>query len=328
MYQPLNELASKPELRNRTWLIIGGGGFIGTNLLYALADVDADIQVLTRNRPAWQVHGPNIKYIEQDARELDAYRELIQPGSIVIHLASSTYPGKAEKALQADLQDNVLATVRLAQACLEKNVERFIFISSGGAIYGNSDNPTPHSEHDVLEPISAYGVMKMTTEHYLRILSNLYGLRVSILRIANPYGPWHRGRGQGALNVFLEKIRLGEPIEIWGDGQQVRDFVYIGDAVKAIKLAALAQNRPAFDVFNVGSGTGRSLLEILNHLKKITGMEPNVRYLPIRAVDVNYNVLDTKHIQDALGWVPETKFETGLESTWEWLQHYGERTIS
>lgn len=300
------------------WILIGGSGFLGTNLLHQLRPEDGEVIVISRHAPRWPVIRPGIRYIEQDMRDVESFRHEILSGSVVVNLASSSYPGKAEKMIESDIQDNVLGTLRIAQICADQGVRSFVFLSSGGAIYGNQTT-SPIREDANPRPISAYGAMKLTIERYLDVINHLKGLPVVALRIGNCFGKWHSGSGQGALNVFLHKVKRGESIEIWGDGEQIRDYVFAEDVADAIRRVGLG-HAAGFDVFNVGTGVGRSLKDLLASVQAITGLSPDVRFLAARNIDVQRNILDTTNIRERYGWTPRHSFEDASASVWKWMQ--------
>ncbi|MFH1292181.1 MAG: NAD-dependent epimerase/dehydratase family protein [bacterium] len=300
------------------WVITGGAGFLGTNFLAASKPEDGEIVVISRHPPRWPVRKSWIKYIEHDAREVDGYKHELNSSSVVIHMANSSYPGKAEKVIESDIQDNVLGTLRLAQACVDQGVANFVFLSSGGAIYGNQ----PHAllaENDCTFPISAYGAMKLTIEHYLRIIHSLHGLTVTLLRVSNPFGPWHKGTGQGAVNVFLSDILKNRPIEIWGEGNQIRDYIPVEDVVRAIREAGM-EITEGCEVFNIGTGCGHSLNELLCAIEKVTGISSKIVFKPLRRVDVASNILNCEKAKERLGWQSDKSFYAALEETWHWTK--------
>ncbi len=305
------------------WLITGGTGFLGTNLLRSLNSTDGEVIVLSRTPARWKLEHPHIRFIEQDIREIDVYKNLLTPETVVVHMAASTYPGKAEKAIESDIHDNLLTTVRLAQICAERKVHSFIFLSTGGAIYGEQA-VQPISELALPFPRTVYGAMKLSTEEYLRVLHHLNGLPVAMLRVGNAFGPWHPGRGQGAINVFMHNVLLGEPITIWGDGSVVRDYVPAQDVAAAIRVVA-EHFHAGCEAYNVATSQGRSLNDVLGAIKNLTEKPVQVNYEPARIVDVQKNVLDCRKIHEAFGWKSETLFQVALADTWNWMK---EQTVS
>lgn len=306
------------------WIVTGGAGFLGTNLVNRLSATDGEVVVLSRQVPRWPFIHRGVRVIEQDIREVEAYRHELIPGSVVVHLASASYPGKAETAIESDIQDNLLGTIRLAQACADQGVRAFVFLSSGGAVYGNQ-SASPIREDVSLQPISAYGAMKISIEQYLRIISTLRGLPVALIRAGNPFGEWHDGQRQGAINVFLRKIAQGEPIEVWGSGDQVRDFIPVEDVADAIRAVGI-NFMAGCEAYNVGSGIGRSLTQVLSDLARVTGGAPVITHLPARAVDVTSNVLDISKIHAEFGWEPRTSYEDALKKAWEWTRRTWPKT--
>lgn len=300
------------------WIITGGAGFLGTNLVQSLSPEEGEVLVIDRFQPRWKVDRPNVRYIEQDVREVESYKHELLPGSVVVHMASNTYPGKAEKAIESDIQDNLLTAVRLANACVDAGVKSFIFLSSGGAIYGDQTT-FPIKEDARLSPVSAYGAMKVSVEYYLTVIHHLHGLPTALLRVANPFGQWHRGTGQGAVNVFMKNILDGKTIEIWGAGEQIRDYIPARDVAESIRVVGLGFDAGC-EAFNVGTGQGRTLLEILSALEKITGLKPQIIYKPSRGVDVDKNIIDASKIYERFGWKSTTDFETALCETWDWVK--------
>ncbi|MFH1078535.1 MAG: NAD-dependent epimerase/dehydratase family protein [Patescibacteria group bacterium] len=298
------------------WVVIGSSGFLGTNLLRALAPEDGEVIAIDRRPARWPVVREGIQYLERDSREVESYRDMLVPGSVVVHMASISYPGKAEQLIETDIQDNVLGTIRLAQACADRDVRAFIFISSGGAVYGDA-SCSPIAEDAPTRPVSAYGAMKVSIEHYLHINHHLKGLPVACLRPSNPFGRWHGGSGQGAVNVFLAKMLRASPIDIWGDGSQVRDFVAVEDVVSAIRTVGLSFTSGS-ETFNVGSGVGRSVAEILEETQRVAGVRAEIRFLPSRPVDVRSNVLDIRKMKECFSWEPTVPFEDALARTCEW----------
>lgn len=299
------------------WFLIGGGGFLGTNLVRFLSDRGEKVTVIDRKLPVWAVRHPLVSYIEQDAREILSYASSIPSGAIVVYLAANSYPGKAETMLELDIQDNIAGVVRVALVCADVGVANFLFSSSGGAIYGDQDI-FPIKEGAACFPKSAYGAMKLSSEHYLRVLHGLRDMPVACLRIGNAYGPWHRGSGQGFVNVGLASIHRGEPIRILGDGLQTRDHVFVDDVADAVYRIG-SRSHVGWESFNIGTGVESSLLDIVEMMKRVTGVSPTIETIPSRFVDVHRNALCFDKIQERHGWRPEADLETGMRKTWEWI---------
>jgi UDP-glucose 4-epimerase len=191
-------------------------------------------------------------------------------------------------------------------------------VSSGGTIYGVPDIvPTP--EEAPTNPITAYGISKLAIEKYLALYEFLYGLQYRVLRVANPFGPYQTAlKNQGVIAAFLHGAMDGKPIQMWGDGSVIRDYIYVGDVVDALTLAATHEGIGR--IFNIGSGEGRSLNDIVLAIDHLLGDEILVEQRPGRPVDVPVSILDTSFAASELGWRSRTVFEDGLRTTIQWMK--------
>ena len=206
--------------------------------------------------------------------------------------------------------ENVIGAVRLLENCRGKKLKNFIFLSSGGTVYGKINRPA--EETDAPQPINAHGLMKYLIEKYIEIHAQLYGLNYTIVRASNPYGrKVVGGIKQGVIDVLLKKTTDNQLIEIWGDGKVVRDYFHIDDLtallVKIIKKPALNQT------INVGSGHGISINNLLKIIKKITGKKLKIKYLPGRGFDLPYNILNINKAKKLYGWRPKIGLEDGIK---------------
>jgi UDP-glucose 4-epimerase len=177
----------------------------------------------------------------------------------------------------------------------------------------------PIGEDHPTDPISSYGIVKLAIEKYLRLFYHLHGLDYTVLRISNPYGPYQNPVSQqGVISVFLHRIYTGRPITIWGDGSVVRDYLYVSDLIDA--LEAVSRTETEGKVFNIGSGHGVSLQELIGLMTSVLGERPAVEYLPSRALDVPASVLDVSRARRELGWEPKTDLQEGIARTWDWIR--------
>src|SRR5262245_50406486 len=270
-------------------LVLGGAGFIGSHLVDALKAAGHRVSVFDRPH----------EFLDP----ADLERSL--PGAeLVFHLISTTGPKDSNDNPARDIESNVAATARLLELCRQHRPRRLVFISTGGAVYG-VPRATPIPETHPTDPISSYGIHKLAIEKYLHLAHVLYGLDYRILRVANAYGERQRtDRAQGAVAVFLERALRGEPIQIWGDGSVVRDYVYVGDIVAALLKAATHEGEHR--VFNIGSGHGVSLNQLVERIGAVVGRSPVVQYTPARRFVVPQNVLDISLAQRELDWQPGT----------------------
>jgi UDP-glucose 4-epimerase len=306
------------DMRERpTALVLGGGGFLGTNLCRALLAAGHSVGAFGR-RPQFPAEVAGVEWIEGEFADRDAVARALEGREVVFHLIHGNAPQGAELDPIGDLENNVAPTIAMLQACLAAGVRRVVFVSSGGTVYGRAAIlPTP--ETAPTEPISVYGVAKLAIEKYLGLFEHRYRLEYRALRVANPFGPYQTARkAQGVIAALALKALRGEPIEIWGDGSVVRDFVYVDDVSEALRLAA--SDGGAHRVYNIGSGVGRSLREVIAAIEAILGRPLDLAFRPGRALDVPVSIVDVSRAREGLGWAPRTSFDEGLRRTIAWAK--------
>jgi UDP-glucose 4-epimerase len=300
-------------------VILGGSGFIGFHLAEDLLAAGYAVTLFDRPNTQWkniQHLTGKLSFVEGDVMNADDLERAIQGQDIVFHLVSTTLPQTSLQNPIYDIETNVIGTICLIEKILHHGIKKIVFISSGGTVYGIPQSVPIHETHS-LNPISAYGLSKVMIEKYLYLYHHLSGLDYTVLRFANPYGEQQGVRqGQGVIRAWIEKAFCNEPVEIWGDGSVVRDYLYIKDAVKTIRLAA--EQTTQDKVFNVGSGIGHSLLEIKSSIEQVTGCSLTVVYKDARLFDVPKNVLDISRIKEQLHWQPETSLFAGIKKIWDW----------
>lgn len=297
--------------------VLGAGGFIGTNLCRALVGRVDSLRAFGR-RQSFPEALRGCDWMPGDFADSTCMAAAVAGCDVVFHLVNATTPASANVDKVADLNANVASTLHLLDACRETGVRRIVFVSSGGTIYGIPDQvPTP--ETAPTNPITGYGISKLAIEKYLGLYEHLYGLEYRVLRVANPFGPYQTAlKNQGVIAAFVRRALAGKPIEVWGDGSVTRDYVYIDDVVEALMLAATHDGSGR--IFNIGSGEGRSLNDIVASISKLLAVEIPVDRRPARPVDVPVNILDTTLAAKDLNWRPHTVFEEGLGSTISWMK--------
>ena len=299
-------------------LIIGGCGFIGSHLVGRLLEGGHEVRVYDRSPNRFAGLPEGAEFVEGELGNHGLIREATEGMEVVYHLVSTTLPKTSNDDPIYDVRSNLVDTVQLLETCVEAGVRKVVFSSSGGTVYGPPET-VPITERHPTDPISSYGIVKLAIEKYLGLFYHLHGLDYAALRISNPYGPRQDPAGQqGAISVFLERIRTGRPITIWGDGGVVRDYLYVSDLTAALELAS--GTGTANKVFNVGYGSGASLNELIEFMSGVVGARPEVEYLPARSLDVPTSVLDVSRARTGLGWSPKVELEEGIARTWEWLQ--------
>jgi UDP-glucose 4-epimerase len=302
-------------------LILGGGGFIGSHLSHALLRRGHPVRVFERPVPeqlvAERARGP-IEWVYGDFLNQSDVAEAVAGCDIVFHLISTTLPKSSNDNPQYDVQTNLAGSLSVLEAARSTGVQRIIFVSSGGTVYGVPKS-TPISESHPTDPICSYGITKLAIEKYLHLYYTLYGLDYLVLRIANPFGEGQRPDAiQGAVGVFLNRAIRNEVIEIWGDGSIVRDYLYIDDVTDAFMRGL--DYHGELRVMNVGAARGYSLNELLAAMEAVLGNPIERRYIAARAFDVPVNVLDSTRARDLLGWTPRISLQEGLTRTANWLK--------
>lgn len=295
--------------KNQRVVITGGNGFIGSFLANRLVVTGNKIEILS-NKTGNIAPGANFHYcnILNDVEIMD---EVIQKGDVVVHLACSTIPAISEKNRSTDLTENVAGSIKLLEICVKKKIKKIIFASSGGTVYGNNSKRN-HKEDDVLMPLNSYGAIKVAIENYIQVFNHLYGLPFIILRISNPYGRTNLPSTKmiGAVDVFLRNAIENKEIVIWGDGKNVRDYIFIDDLIDFM-MKSIEQEEMS-GIYNVGTGIGVNLIDLVTIIRKITNRKIRVRYEESRAVDVKRNVLDIRKASD-FDWYPKYSLEEGIK---------------
>lgn len=314
----LNNTYEKTKcLKGRRCLLLGGGGFIGTNLCRQLVAEGAEVTVISPHVIAEQAL-LGATWVRATLEDLDLIEPLIRQDDYIFHMVSTTVPASSNENVVADITSNILPTLRLLDTLVQKQIARMVFLSSGGTIYGrNAPIPTP--ENAANDPLCSYGIHKLTIEKYLALYRYLHEIDAVALRVANPFGPYQMGLAQGVVAAIIRKAIANRPITIWGDGRVVRDYIYVSDLIQAIIRAALIDNTEAPRVYNVGSGIGRSIREILETVQTIHCKPLEVVYKPTRPTDLPVSILDISQAEMYLDWRPKTPWEPALAKTYDWV---------
>ncbi len=306
----------------RRCLVLGGGGFIGSHLVERLLKGGYRVRCFDRSRARLLVKShlldPHFELFEGDFALEEDVAAALEGCDACFHLVSTTSPKTSNDDPVFDVETNALGTLRLLTHVVKSGVKKIVFVSSGGTVYG-IPNQVPIPETHSTDPVCSYGITKLAIEKYLELFRQLHGLNYAALRVANPYGILQRVHAaQGAVAVFLGKALNGETIEIWGDGTVVRDYVYISDVADALVLAL--ENETGERIFNIGSGRGHSVNEVLDLIEKVTQRRVLRRYLPSRSCDVSKSVLSIERAVKFLGWSPQIELERGIQLFSDWLQ--------
>jgi len=300
--------------------VVGGSGFIGVNLCKRLLELRHSVTVIDMR------FSENLKCIDVDNKIHrvvsgagdDKLKDVLKTCDVLFHLASRTIPSSSNENPVFDIESNLVASVRLISAAKDAGVGKIIFVSSGGTVYGVPEY-IPIDESHPLNPVCSYGVNKIAIEKYLRMYQHLGGACYEVFRLSNPYGPFQSPQSlQGVIPVFMKHILTGERVTIWGDGEVVRDFIYIDDVIDVF-VQAVSSNKTG-QIYNLGGGSGTSINNVLSAIETACGVTARIQYTTSRNIDVPVNVLDIDKICKDYHWEPKISLETGLLSTLSYLK--------
>lgn len=300
-------------------LVTGGAGFIGSHIVDALLASGHEVTVIDNLVTGRKENlNPRAKFYQVDIRDQEIAaifrREQFEA---IYHQAAQMDVRKSVADPRYDAEVNILGTLNLLQQAQQTGVQKFIFASTGGAIYGEQMRFPADEEHPTW-PASPYGITKLTCEKYIAFFGQSYGISYVLLRYANVYGPRQSPHGEaGVVAIFTARMLSGEQPVINGDGRQTRDYVYVGDVVAA-NLAALHYS--ANDYFNIGTGHETDVNELFRILNQATGNRCDERHGPAKAGEQMRSVLAYGKARRLLGWQPQVKLEQGLEQTVAWFQ--------
>lgn len=298
-------------------LVLGGGGFIGYHLVEDLVASGHEVKVLGRSRMPNRPLPAGVQYVSGELADSQLMRELLMDVDAVAHLISATVPATGDKNPGRDVELNLLGTLSLLEDMAACDVTRILYLSSGGTVYGKP-REVPIPEGHILDPICSYGVVKVAIESYLKLYEIKSGLRPVVIRASNPYGFYQGNLGvQGIIATYLNLALKQQPIEIWGDGSTIRDYIHVRD-LSSLCTKALLSDRVG--VYNGGSGTGTSVIDIVEIVQEVTGDVIPVIYKPHRSLDVPISVLDIERAKMDFDWEPKTGLREGIAGVWSWLR--------
>ncbi|TFD70098.1 NAD-dependent epimerase/dehydratase family protein [Cryobacterium sp. Hb1] len=297
-------------------VVIGANGFVGSHLVDSLVDAGHDVSAFDRfssTEPTFTAREVSIFRGEFLSRA--DLEEAVRGQDLVFHFLSTTSPATAESDPTLDIRTNIAQSVELLEACVSAGTKHFYFASTGGAIYGPQGKPI-HDEQDRTLPVSPYAIGKLTIENYLRYFSVMHHLESTTLRISNPFGTRQRpNKRQGLIPIALRQIVLGRPVARFGSGSMVRDYLYVEDLVAMI--ARMVDTAPKFNTYNLGSGVGHSVTDVLSSLRRVTGSDFDIDERPVPATFVDSIVLDTARYRAEFGDIPLTTLDEGVRRTYE-----------
>lgn len=299
-------------------IIFGGAGFLGSSIAKGLLGKNDEIVVFDLRSPKSDLmRKKGIQVIEGDLLKTDDAAISFEGVDFVVHMASVTSPSESMENPEKDRM-NLTISQRIFEKAISAGVKRILYPSSGGTIYGMPEK-LPVDETLTPNPKIPYAITKVQIEQKLTEMCEDSGTIPLIFRYGNPYGPnQYPARGTGVITAWLEKIRDGKPIDLYGGGEAARDYIFIQDATDACLLAS--DSARAKGVYNIGSGVPTTLQTIIETMKKVTGRKIEINALPLRSNDkVSKISLDIQKAEKDFGWKPKISLEKGIEATWRWV---------
>lgn len=315
-------------------LILGAAGFIGTNLTLRLLKKGRSLLLFDRPGALWAA--PVQAALQKGQAEavtgsfageqgMSGWQEMLPMlyrVDTVYHLISTTCPTNSNRDVAGEMEENLVATIRFLDACVQAGVKKVVFLSSGGTVYGREHTGICREEEEAF-PITSYGVQKLAIEKMLYLYREIHGLDYRIVRLSNPYGPYQRPNGvQGVVTTFTYRALQGLPIQVYGDGSVVRDYIYIADAVDGI--IKIAEGCGRHRLYNLGRGEGHSVLDVIAAITRVLGKSPETVFLPGRPVDVPVNVLDVSRYEQDFGPATRLTLEQGIGRLAEFYREQGQ----
>jgi len=295
-------------------VVTGGAGFIGSHVVDALLARWDEVHVLDNFSRGKRANVPEGVHVHEADIRSDSRRvfDEVRP-EVCFHLAAQSDVRVSVERPDFDADVNVVGTLHVLEAAREHGT-KIVFSSTGGAIYGECEGPA--REDHPRAPLAPYGVSKLAGEEYIAAYNRLYGAAHVSLRYGNVYGPRQDPKGEaGVVAIFMNRLREGEAPQIFGDGTQTRDYVYVGDVV----AATLAAAEHAGGVLNVGTSVETSVLELYGRIQRVAGVEREPEFGDARPGELQRSVLDASLAKRELGWEPEHSLDEGLAETWAWI---------
>lgn len=299
-------------------VVFGANGFVGRHLVNRLASNGERVIALVGGAEPYSI--PDVEMVAGSFDTPSAFLPWLAKARVVIHVASRSTPGRTAGKPMAELGANLVPTLALLEALQDTPQCELLYLSSGGALYGDTGMNTTH-EQDLIRPKSYYGAGKAAAEHFIHAYAAQYDRAATILRPSNLYGPGQSMRnGFGIIPTAFHRIQSGGILDIWGDGSAVRDYLYIDDFI-ALCLQVLGGPMPkGVQIFNAARGEGVSLNTLIDLIQDVTGQQLDTRFDISRSVDVAQIVLNADKAKKQFDWVPSISLSEGITLTWRWWQ--------
>lgn len=305
-------------------LLAGGTGFLGRNLAVLLSAQGHEVTVLARpglRMDKMKMELPALRYVAAHLEQTQEYAEQLHTHDVLIYLVHSAQRVGSTTLLPQDVQKNLPPLLMVLHQLEKFKPKRVIFISSGGTVYGLPQR-LPIPEDHPTRPISSYGAIKLAMEHFVRVTCAQANVECINLRLSNPYGPGQEAQTfPSVIATYLTKALQGAPLEVWGHLENVRDYIYVSDACRAITLAVACSVDRNHLTLNLGGGTGTTLGKLIHTIEEVIGKKLEVRQMAARPADLPVNFLDIRQAQAVLGFFPEYDLSRGIAAYYHYLQN-------
>jgi len=289
-------------------LILGSEGFVGNVLVEGL---EKSHEILTADLIEKSTHK---NYNKFNITNFESVEKIVNNVDVVIDLVAHSLVSSIESSI-INAQVNIIGLLNILEACRKNNIKKIIFTSASSLI--GQPETSKVSEKHTATPKTAYGITKLTSEHYLRLYNELYGINYVVFRFFNIYGPYQKN---GIIPSIYSRIIKNQPLTVFGKGDQIRDYVFVKDIIPYFDKAAASQIADN-SIFNMGTGKGTSIIEIINLFSKILSIKPEIEYKPLRSGEIGNFVADTNLLSSTFGSIPKTSVEDGLRNTISWLSN-------
>lgn len=295
-------------------LVLGANGFIGSHLVDELVAAGYSVRAFDRFAREEQFDkSPQVEVFTGDIFDEQSLKKALKNVAYVFHCFSATTPFTSDQDAFSDIDKNLRPSVSIFEQCSKANIQKVVFLSSGGAVYGQVAEQKPAGEDDAATPVSPYGIVKLAIENYLAYFNRKTDLDYIVYRLTNPYGPRQANNNQGVIPIFLNKVQNNEELVVYGDGESSRDFLYIRDATRMIVESFNHETK--FKTYNIGSGSQTSLNQIIAAIEKATGTKPHIKHVESPKTFLQKAQVSMERYNQEFSARATTSLEDGIKKT-------------